>query len=112
MRLKTQIWVQAYLRRCEIEGLYGAVVHKGAQEAGAVYVHVNRLDGTGLLFEPAPGPSYDERGERRFFLSPAEPQPNDAIMARLVRLRERDPDIWIVEIEDRHGQALLNIAGD
>jgi hypothetical protein len=36
--LKTAIWVQAFLRRCNAEGLYGAVVKKGADEAGALFI--------------------------------------------------------------------------
>ncbi len=110
MRLKSQIWVQAYLRRCQVQGFYGAVVRKGAEEAGAVYVTVNRLDGTSLLFEPAVGPAYDEAGERRFHLAAAEPQDNATVSARLARRLEDDPDIWIVEIEDRTGSGLLSAA--
>ena len=41
MRLKTEIWVQAYLRRWFAQGGFGAVLSKGAAEAGAVYVVVN-----------------------------------------------------------------------
>ena len=53
MRLKSGIWVSAFLRRCMVEGLYGAVIRKGAEEAGAVYVIVNHLDGTQHFFGPA-----------------------------------------------------------
>ena len=65
MRLKSEIWVSAFLRRWQAEGCYGAVIRKGAAEAGAVYVIVNHLDGTLHLFGPAPGPGQDEQGDRR-----------------------------------------------
>jgi hypothetical protein len=107
LRLRTDFWVRAYLRRCENAGLYGAVVHKGAAEAGAVYVLVNRLDGNGFLFEPSPGPAYDERGERRFCLGHAGPLPADQLAARGQRLIRADPDIWLVEIEDRAGSGFI-----
>ncbi|MCX7349335.1 MAG: DUF1491 family protein, partial [Alphaproteobacteria bacterium] len=45
MRLKSAIWVSAFLRRCMVEGIFGAVVRKGSEEAGAVHVIVNHLDG-------------------------------------------------------------------
>ena len=40
MRLKSSIWVAAYLRRCQNEGIFGAVRKRGAEEAGAVFVKV------------------------------------------------------------------------
>ena len=46
MRLKSGIWVAAYLRRCNVEGAFAAVRRRGAEEAGAIFVVVNRLDGT------------------------------------------------------------------
>lgn len=91
-----------------VEGLYGAVVAKGAEEAGAVYVIVNHLDGTCHLFGPAPGPSHDGEGERRWI----EELQSPAALADVTPLLERkwrfDPDIWVVEIEDRRGTAGLS----
>jgi hypothetical protein len=59
MRLKTAIWVAAYLRRCEIEGVFGVLRRRGAEEAGAVFVRINRLDGTSDLFGPAPQSAFE-----------------------------------------------------
>ena len=59
MRLKTGLWVAAYLRRCQVEGVFGAVRRRGAEEAGAVFVRVNRLDGTSDLFGPAPQSAFE-----------------------------------------------------
>lgn len=107
MRLKTGIWVSAFLRRCMVEGLYGAVIRKGAEEAGAVYVIVNHLNGTFHLFGPAPGPSHDEEGERRWSMELEPPASMEQIDALLERKRRFDPDIWVVEVEDRKGTAGL-----
>jgi hypothetical protein len=108
LRLKTEIWVSAFLRRCMVQGIYGAVVRKGAAEAGAVYVIVNHLDGTCHLFGPAPGPAYGDDGERRW----AEELAGRVAVAEtgplLERKRRVDPDIWIVEVEDRNGTAGLS----
>ena len=91
-----------------VEGIYGAVVRRGAEEAGAVFVIVNHLDGTCHLFGPAPGEAYDDMGERRWIAEASPPQsPADAAVILERRLRF-DPDLWIVEVEDRKGVAGLN----
>jgi hypothetical protein len=106
-RLKSAIWVSAFLRRCMTEGIFGAVLRKGAEEAGAVYVIVNHLDGTCHLFGPAPGASHDDAGERLWTEEVAPPHGTSEAMAILERRTRFDPDIWIVEVEDRHGTAGL-----
>ncbi len=108
MRLKTEIWVSAFLRRCMVEGIYGAIIRKGAAEAGAVYVIVNHLDGLCHLFGPAPGPTYGEDGERRWADELQGPAPVNDTGPILERKRRFDPDIWIVEVEDRKGTAGLS----
>ncbi len=105
MRLKSAIWVSAFLRRWQAEGHYGAVIRKGAEEAGAVYVIVNHLDGTLHLFGPAPGSAFDESGERRWIEELPSPANQEAVDALLKRRISFDPDIWVVEIEDRKGTA-------
>ena len=54
------IWVAAYLRRCQTEGIFGAVRRRGAEEAGAVFVKIGLLDGNAMLYAPAPQTVYDE----------------------------------------------------
>ena len=90
-----------------VEGIFGAVVKKGAEEAGAVHVIVNHLDGTCHLFGPAPGESHDEMGERRWIVEIAPPQTPADAMTLLGRRLRFDPDLWIVEVEDRSGVAGL-----
>lgn len=90
-----------------VDGLYGAVLRKGAEEAGAVYVIVDHLDGTCHFFGPAPGPSHDDEGEHRWALELPPPSAMADINAVLDRKRRYDPDIWIVEVEDRKGTAGL-----
>jgi hypothetical protein len=59
MRLKTALWVAAYLRRCHVEGVFAVVRRRGAEEAGAVFVRISRLNGTSDLFGPAPQSAFD-----------------------------------------------------
>lgn len=107
MRLKSEIWVAALLRRCQSQGLYGAVIRKGAAEAGAVYIIINHLNGTCDLLSPAPGPAYDDDGERRFVKASTTPIAINEVDTILQRHRKFDSDIWEVEIEDRAGLAGL-----
>jgi hypothetical protein len=114
MRLKSGIWVAAYVRRCHIEGAFAAVRRRGAEEAGAVFIKVNRLDGTAILYGPAPQSVFDEAkpADRIFtiILGRDVPVPDADIEARLVREIRYDPDVWIVEVEDRAGRHFLDNA--
>ena|SRR5262245_19035902 len=107
MRLKSEIWVHAFLRRAFAQGLYGAVLRKGAAEAGAIYVVIDRLDGTVMVLGPPPGSAIDETGERLW--SKVIPPVTSAaeVASFITRLAKFDPDIWVVEVEDRQGTAGL-----
>lgn len=107
LRLKSELWVKAHLRRCFAEGLFGAATRKGAGEAGTIFIIINRLDGTGLLFGPPPGSAYDENGRRLWRRETPEPESLTAIAAWLEKQIKFDPDIWILEIEDRKGTGFL-----
>ncbi|MBI2720386.1 MAG: DUF1491 family protein [Rhizobiales bacterium] len=112
MNLKSYIWVGAHLRRWQAEGLFATVIANGAAEAGAIFVIVNHLDGNLHLFGPAPGPAYDDEGARRFIEEIAFPASQESVDRLLARRRAADPDIWIVEVEDRRGTAGLSAVGD
>ena len=60
MRLKSGIWVAAYIRRCQVEGAQAVLRRRGAEEAGAVFIKVSRLDGTADVYGPAPQSTFDE----------------------------------------------------
>ena len=112
MRLKTALWVAAYLRRCQVEGVFGVVRRRGAEEAGALFVRISRLDGTSDLFGPAPQSAFEaaESAARAFAPSLAEqPAPDAAVENYLAREVKFDPDVWIVEVEDRAGRNFLDI---
>ena len=112
MRLKSAIWVAAYLRRCQTSGVVGAVRRRGAEEAGAVFVKVALLDGTALLFAPAPQAVYDDSRpvERAFVQTSPQPLPEHEVEERLAREVRFDSDLWIVEIEDKTGRHFLDLA--
>jgi hypothetical protein len=114
MRLKSAIWVAAFVRRCHAEGAFAAVRRRGAEEAGAIFIKLNRLDGTGELFGPAPQSVFDDArpAERWFSRCLAEqPAPEAKIEERLARELRFDPDVWIIEVEDRSGRHFLDVVG-
>ena len=111
MRLKSGIWVAAYLRRCTIEGAYAVVRRRGADEAGVVFIKIDRLDGTSDLFGPAPQSAFDEANpsDRVFSASlPQMPVPNASAESYLAKQIRFDPDLWIVEVEDKAGRNFLD----
>ena len=112
MRLKSAIWVAAYLRRCQTEGIFGAVRRRGAEEAGAVFVKVATLDGNAMLYAPAPQTVYDDSrpAERFFVATSAQPIAESSVEERLAKELKFDPDVWFVETEDRAGRHFLDLA--
>jgi hypothetical protein len=112
MRLKSSIWVAAYLRRCQSEGVFGAVRRRGAEEAGAIFVKVALLDGGAMLYVPAPQAVYDDSRpiERIFMRTSKDPQPEPSVEERLQKEIRFDPDAWIIEIEDRAGRHFLDLS--
>ena len=112
MRLKSSIWVAAYLRRCQSAGVFGAVRRRGAEEAGAVFVKVATLDGRAMLYTPAPQTVYDDsRPIERYFM-PISPEalPEQSVEERIAKEIRFDPDAWIVETEDKAGRHFLDLA--
>jgi hypothetical protein len=112
MRLKSSIWVAAYLRRCQTAGVFGAVRRRGAEEAGAVFVKVATLDGKAMLYVPAPQTVYDDSRpiERLFMPIAPEALPEPSVDERITKEIRFDPDAWIVETEDKAGRHFLDLA--
>ena len=103
-RLKAEIWVKGLIRRCEVGGAAAMVVARGDATSGVVLVKVNRLDGLAQVFSPA------RAGDGSFqWLSGTgvEPVPEADADAYIARQRKFDPDLWVVEIEDRAGRHFL-----
>lgn len=105
MELKTGIWAAALIRRAEVGGAFATVARKGDADAGAVLVKVSTLDGRAHLYAPA----QDGEGERIWLdLSAGQLGVEAAAVdAYAARRAATDPDLWIVEIEDRAGRHFL-----
>ena len=103
-RLRSDLVVAAILRRAQIAGVPAVLRRRGAGEAGAIFISVDRLNGLTDLYGPAP-PSLeeDEAGTRRFDLVASLASPLE-LGARMAREETFDSDLWWVEIEDRDGR--------
>lgn len=104
--LKTDFWVSALIRRASIAGCFAGITRKGDKDAGAVLVKVSTLNGRARLYAPA----LDGQGERIWLdLSAGPLGENEPEIDAYARKRaDGDPDLWVVEIEDRHGRNFLN----
>lgn len=107
-RVKTEIRVSAQMRRAQSAGAFATVVRRGDPDAGAVavklfisagnirlYIQSRDLDGNQIWREP-------------FENNPQEDDIESKIDARLEKEASIDPDLWIIEIEDRQGRAFLD----
>jgi hypothetical protein len=87
------------------------VRRRGADEAGAVFIKISRLDGTAEVYGPAPQSAFDEARPADRAFTPClktQPAPDADTEAYLVRQVKFDPDVWIVEVEDRAGRHFLD----
>ncbi len=110
MRPTSALFVAAHIRRCFSEDAPAVVMRRGAEEAGAIFVLVDRLDGTSDLYGPAPQTAFEtERPAGRLFQLIAERADSETITKRLQREVGFDPDIWVIAIEDRTGRSFLEL---
>ena len=115
MRRRSDIWVSAYIRQCAVDGVNAVLRRRGAAEAGAIMIKIDRLDGTCVLFGPAPQTSFGEDDDlvRRFVRLHPEPTiPVADAEQRFAREIRFDPDVWIVEAEDRTGEPRLDLVDE
>ncbi|MEV8467105.1 DUF1491 family protein [Fluviibacterium sp. DFM31] len=106
IRLAADLWVKAYLRRLQIEHIPAYIAAKGDPTSGAVIVKLATLDGKAVAKQR----SYDlMTGERSWMILAEGPEAEvDAVLARQ---KDRDRDLWIVEVESREGRDLLDHVG-
>ena len=105
-RLASGIWVSAYLARLRQQAIPAYVIQRGDATAGAVAVKLATLNGRAALWQRI----FDPLAETRAWTCLAEDLESE-IDARLARERGRDPDLWVIEVEDRHGRHLLDSPG-
>ncbi len=117
MRLKSHIWVSAYLRRLNGSFISAALVRRGDSDAGAIYIKVAYLNGSCQVYTPISAHLAETMSDEALVLDDGRAwQPvytPDALEgeadAYLARQAARDPDIWILEIEMPEGKRLPGV---
>ncbi len=105
-RLRAGVWVAAYLARLRVEDIPAFVVRRGDETAGAVLVKASTLDGRAKAFQR----SFDPMTGARTWMVLAEGEEPE-VDAAVARQRRYDPDLWVIEVEDRQGRHLLGEEG-
>lgn len=108
MRLKSKIYVQALIRRAEVQGAAAFVVRSGAVEAGAVFIKINRLDGNCDVLGPSQRLGAEGEIERIWTRPLGDGVSEEKAEEYFSRQLKFDPDIWVVEIEDREGRGFVD----
>ena len=100
-RLATDFWLKAHIKRWNDRGIPMLVRYKGEAQAGAVMVVINQgPDGCTILSQTR---TLD--GDPAWLrVSGDVPIPEAEAEETIARARRRDPDLWVVEIEDRQGR--------
>ncbi len=90
----------AHIRQCLAEGIPATVAHKGDAKGGTLMLKLNLLEGGCRVLSQARGLD-GALGWLAAFKGEAVPEAEaDQHIARAI---SRDPDLWVVEIEDRDG---------
>jgi hypothetical protein len=105
-RLTAEFWVQAYLARLRLWDIPAFVVAHGDDTAGAVLVKLNTLDGQAQAFQR----SFDVMSGARAWVTLIEGE-EGRVDEAVAKQRSFDPDLWVVEVEDRAGRHLLDEPG-
>lgn len=109
-RLRTDFWVAALRRRAEAAGAYVSVAKRGAEEAGAIFVLVDHRNGSCDLYGPAPQSVFGaDQPLDRLFYPVLERRSEADVRARIEQELRFDPDLWLIDIEDREGRAFVDV---
>lgn len=104
IRIKTEIQVSAWLRRCQADGAFAAVLRKGDADAGLVAIRVYQPGAPVRVYME----TRDMEGEKAWRDITAGGCDEAEADRLLKRETDFDRDMWIVEVEDREGRAFLD----
>ena len=100
-RIATELWVMAHVRRCIAQGIVATVVKRGDDWGGAVVIKLNLLRGGFKVLTQ----SRDIDGNIAWLQAKeGAVLPESEVDEYIARQTARDPDLWVVEIEDRDGR--------
>lgn len=99
-RLPTELWVTAHIRQCAAKGIPVYVMRKGALASGTVIVRISMAEKGNRLLTQA-----RDLDGKMGWMDPFEGENIDEARASqyIERAVQRDPDLWVIEVEDRSG---------
>ena len=104
-RLKSGLWVKALIRRCDLAAIGVAVVARGDADAGAILLKLNGRDAGFTVLAQTRQPDGASVWLRATGAAPVAETEADAYIARQ---RGRDPDLWVIEIDNASPDAVLD----
>ena len=100
-RLPTELWVQLHLRRCSADATPVALLRRGEPERGTVLLKLNQIEAGCRILSQA----RDLEGRLGWLAAlGGKLVPEAEADAYIARAIDRDPDLWVIEIEDRSGR--------
>ena len=105
-RLAAGLWVDAYLMRLQMAGIPVYITAKGDPQAGAVLVKLATLDGRAVAFTRVPDVLTGGRNWAVLVDGAA-----GEVHSAIAKQQTFDPDLWVIEVEDRLGRHLLDEPG-
>lgn len=104
-RLKSEIQVKALIRRCDLAAIGVAVTARGDPDAGAILVKLCGRDLSATVLAQTRRADGSLGWLRATGEAPVAETEADAYIARQ---RQRDPDLWVVEIETAAPETVLD----
>lgn len=103
--LKSEIWIKAQIRICDLNFIPAAITRRGNSDAGAILLKLNRLDAGVEVFSQV----RDAEGRRAWLRGTGDTLISDqAAEAYIEKQLKYDPDLWVLEIEDPKSEYSLD----
>jgi hypothetical protein len=103
-RLTASFWIKAHIRRLMGEAIPAMVARRGDDSAGAILVKLNCFENGCMVFAAGHSLEGDRVWRRATGIEPVPEADADSYIDRQIGY---DPDIWVLEIEDRKGRHFL-----
>lgn len=99
VRLTADLWVHAHISVLRARNIPAYVIKRGDTTSGAVLVRINLLNGYSSLYEQAHNLD-GVQGWRTIYTN----QEDNTVDTMITKQLSYDPDMWVLEIEDKQGR--------